>query len=108
MTDNKTLYSATVDSITTMVNKVTGEEAQYVQTYDLLDLDPTFRVQVRLDRNNAPKEMVERFKLQMSQSEFPPIVVSRDKRIIDGNTRYRAKLGRDEVYMPAIIVPLSY
>lgn len=106
MADSK--YASTVESIMQMVRDVAGVEPSYEPSYDLLQLDPRGRVQVRLDKNNAPQEMVDRYRFQMSQSEFPPILVSADRRMIDGNTRGKARLARDEIYTPAIIVPLSW
>jgi hypothetical protein len=76
--------------------------------FDTTKIDPEGRVQVRIDKNNAPREMVERFAGQMAFSDFPPIVVTEDARIIDGNTRYKARLQRNERYTPALVVPVSW
>lgn len=90
------------------IRTIAKVEPQLVDDYDLLKLDEQNRLQVRIDRNNAPQEMVERFRFQMSESKFPPIVVTADHRIIDGNTRFRAHLARDEIKVPVLVVPLSW
>ena len=74
-----------------LIEALVGVKPRLEQEFDLTTIDPDGRVQVRIDKNNAPREMVERFAAQMSFSAFPPIVVTQDARIIDGNTRYRAR-----------------
>lgn len=90
------------------VKTITGATPKLVEDYDILDITPTERLQVRIDRNNAPKAMVERFRWQMGESTFPPIVVTEDHRIIDGNTRYRARMARQEARTPVLVVPISW
>jgi hypothetical protein len=75
--------------------------------YDLSRVDLGERVQVRIDKNNAPKEMVERYTWQMSDSLFPPIVVTQDDVIVDGNTRAHARRQRDERYVHALVIPIA-
>lgn len=76
--------------------------------YDMLRLDPDERVQVRIDKNNAPREMVERFVHQMSFSQFPPVVVTQDAKIVDGNTRVKAHWERETRFGPALVVPIDF
>jgi hypothetical protein len=90
------------------IRTIAKVEPELVEDYDLLKLDEKNRLQVRIDRNNAPKEMVDRFRFQMSESKFPPIVVTADHRIIDGNTRFAAHLARDEIKVTVLLVPLSW
>lgn len=91
-----------------LVEAIIGVEATLEQEFDLSRIDPDGRVQVRIDKNNAPREMVERFAGQMAFSAFPPIVVTADARIIDGNTRYRARRKREDRFCPALVVPVAY
>jgi hypothetical protein len=91
-----------------LIEAIIGAKPRLEQEFDLTAIDPEGRVQVRIDKNNAPREMVERFAGQMSFSVFPPIVVTTDARIIDGNTRYRARRKRGERYSPALIVPIKW
>ena len=85
-----------------------GAKPRLEQEFDLTTVDPEGRVQVRIDKNNAPREMVERFAGQMSFSVFPPIVVTEDARIIDGNTRFQRTAKREERFRPALVVPVSW
>jgi len=91
-----------------LIEVMTGTKPRLVAEFDLTAIDPDERVQVRIDKNNAPKEMVERFAGQMAFSVFPPIVVTQDAHIIDGNTRFRARLKREERYSPALVVPIAW
>lgn len=86
-----------------------------VAQYDLTQLmsvakgeDGYGRVQVREVGHYAPKESVERYAVQMNHVEFPPIVVTRDRWIVDGNTRVRAKLYRKEKFFPALVLDTTY
>lgn len=91
-----------------LIEVITGHKARQIDEYDLTAVDPAGRVQVRIDKNNAPKEMVERFASQMAFSVFPPIVVTEDNRIIDGNTRVAARRKREERFCTALVVPVSW
>jgi len=75
-----------------------------VAQYDLEQLSPDRRVQVRDGKNYAPKEQVARYAVQMNMTEFPPIVVTSDGWIVDGNTRIGAKLLRKEKFYPALVL----
>jgi hypothetical protein len=97
-------FTDAVDLIEAMI----GAKPKLEQEFDLTLVDPEGRVQVRIDKNNAPREMVERFAAQMAFSAFPPIVVTQDARIIDGNTRYRARRRREERFTPALVVPVAW
>jgi len=90
-----------------LIKAITGVKPVLDQNFDLTTINPD-RVQVRLDKNNAPIEMVKRFAEQMSFSVFPPIVVTKDHRITDGNTRYRARQKRGDRFAPALVIPISY
>ncbi len=79
-----------------------------VAQYDLTNLSPDHRVQVRDARNYARKEDVERYAVQMELSEFPPIVITSDGWIVDGNTRVGAAIRRKQNRFPAIVLDLSF
>ena len=76
--------------------------------YDLSRLDPARRIQVRESEHYAPREGVERYAVQMGQSVFPPIVVTKDAWIIDGNTRVGASLRRKTSLFPAIVLDVEW
>ena len=100
--------SVNFTDVSELIEKIAGVKPTFEAEYDLTRIDPSERVQVRLDPNNAPKEMVQRFQAQMAFSVFPPIVVTDDDRIVDGNTRYKARWAREERFTPALVVPLEY
>jgi len=85
-----------------------GFEWSEVAQYDLEQLSPERRVQVRETGHYAPRESVERYAIQMNHVEFPPIVVTSDYWIVDGNTRVGAKLQRKEKFFPAIVLDTTY
>jgi hypothetical protein len=91
-----------------LIEAVVGVKPKLVQEYDLTKVDPDERVQIRIDKNNAPREMVERFAAQMAFSVFPPIVVTQDDRTVDGNTRVAARRRREDRYCPALQIPISW
>jgi hypothetical protein len=66
------------------------------------------RVQVRESAHYAPRESIERYAVQMAHSEFPPIVVTTDDYIVDGNTRIEATLLRDNKFFPAFVLDVPY
>jgi len=66
------------------------------------------RVQVRDPGHYAPKDAVERYAVQMAHSQFPPIVVTSDDYIVDGNTRVGAYLARDQKFIPALVLNVEF
>lgn len=66
------------------------------------------RVQVRDAAHYAPKESVERYRVQMSQSQFPPIVLSSDAWIVDGNTRIESSLANKQKFFPALVLDRAW
>jgi hypothetical protein len=80
------------------------EDAQY----DLELLDKNERVQVRDSDHYAPKAQVAQYAVQMGQTPFPPIVVTRNHWTVDGNTRKEARKLRKEKYTAAIIVDVDF
>lgn len=98
----------TVTDVPNLIHGLLGVEAELVDDFDLLQLDIDHRLQVRLDPNNAPAEMVNRFVHQMSFSQFPPPVVTKDNRIVDGNTRRKALAIRETRFAPVLVIPISW
>jgi hypothetical protein len=80
-----------------------------VADYDLTRLDYTRRVQVRETKHYNPRELVERYAAQMSETAFPPIVVTADDWIVDGNTRVDARVRlRKEKFAPAYVLDVEW
>ena len=78
-----------------------------VAQFDLTNLDVSRRIQVRETDHYAPKVMVDRYVIQMGESPFPPIIVTEDDWIVDGNTRVAARLERGEKHMPAYVLSVK-
>jgi hypothetical protein len=97
-----------LSDVTSLIHALLRVEAEYVEDFDYHKLNPAERIQVRIDKNNAPREMVQRYVHQMAYSQFPPVVVTADDRIIDGNTRVRARWEREERFANALVVPINY
>lgn len=85
-----------------------GVDAVYESQYDRMRLHSDDRLQSRLDKNRAPKHMVERFAHQMGESVFPPIIVTRDGLKVDGNTRDAAHSKRGDRFISALVIPIDY
>lgn len=79
-----------------------------VADFDLTRLSVDRRVQARETAHYAPKETVEQFAIAMGEVPFPPIVVTADDWIVDGNTRVGAKLRRKEKFSPAIVLDVAF
>jgi hypothetical protein len=79
-----------------------------VADFDLTRLSVERRVQAREAKHYAPKETVEQFAVAMGEVAFPPIVVTVDYWIVDGNTRVGAKLRRKEKFSPAIVLDVAF
>lgn len=79
-----------------------------VAQYDLTRLDVSRRVQVREVGHYAQKDIVEQFAIQMGESQFPPIVVTNDDWIVDGNTRVGAALRRKAKFFPALVLDVRW
>lgn len=80
------------------------EEAQY----DIGALSFDRRVQVRDSEHYAPKAQAKQYAVQMGLVQFPPIVISRNDWIIDGNTRIEAKNIRKDKFAHVLIVDADY
>lgn len=79
-----------------------------VAQFDLTRLSVDRRVQVREPAHYAPKDSVERYAIQMGEVEFPPIVITSDDWIVDGNTRVGARIKRKEKFTPALVLDVTY
>jgi hypothetical protein len=80
-------------------------------TYDLSSLSTDRRIQVRdshtVAGEFAPRDGVEKIAVQMGHTVFPPVIVTADGWLVDGNTRVGAKLKRGEKFAPAIVLDLK-
>jgi len=89
-----------------------GFEWGEVEDYDLTQIDRLHRsVQVRDAAHSAPKDAIERYAIQMGEtapSAWPPIVVTSDAWIVDGNTRVEARLLRKEKFSRAIVLDVAW
>lgn len=80
-----------------------------VAEYDLTNVDYNRRVQVREAKHYNPKELVERFAVQMGEIAFPPVVMTADGWVLDGNTRIEARRRlRKEKFSPAIVLDVAW
>lgn len=102
-----TAADPTVDTVAAEITRL-GFKYRIVPQYDLTLLSEDQRVQVRELRSYAPKDMVERFAVQMDKSAFPPIVVTEDHWLVDGNTRVGACARRRALFHPAIVVDVRW
>ena len=91
-----------------IISEILGVAPRYVPDYDRLTINAQDRVQSRIDQNNAPKAMVERYAHQMAEFDFPAIVVTSDGIKVDGNTRDKAWALRNQRYVPAFVVPIEW
>jgi hypothetical protein len=83
-----------------------------VAQYDVTKLSKDRRVQAReypsTLKGFAPKDEVDRYAVAMAHSVFPPIIVTKDEWLADGNTRVGARLQRKEKFHPAIVLDVDY
>lgn len=83
-----------------------------VAQYDVTKLSRDRRVQARdyasTGKGFAPKEEVDRYAVAMAHSVFPPVIVTKDEWLIDGNTRVGARIQRKEKFHPAVILDLDF
>lgn len=64
---------------------------EYIAEFPMSDLVSDPSTQVRREENRAPKPEVDRyFKLLRAGADFPPILVTKNHKVIDGNTRWYA------------------
>lgn len=91
-----------------LIEAVVGVHPDLDEHYDRLQIRTDDRVQSRIDKNSAPKFMVERYANQMGEYTFPPVIVTRDGVTVDGNTRNKARELRNERYCPALVIPIDW
>jgi hypothetical protein len=71
--------------------------------------DPAKRVQIREEKHYVPREMVMRIAAAMTRREkFPPIVVTKDGYLVDGNTRTQAARYNKYPTVQALVLQDSY
>jgi hypothetical protein len=86
-----------------------SEDANYDLGQLVNQRDPeTGRVQVREVAHYTPKQTVEEYAVAMGETPFPPIVVTADHFIVDGNTRVAARMKRKEKFTPAIVLNVAF
>lgn len=95
-------------SVPELIESLVGVTPTLDEHYDLHRLGDGDRLQVRVEKNVAPREYVQRFANQMTLSQFPPIIVTEDDKMVDGNTRRRANIVRETRFFPAWVIPVSY
>jgi hypothetical protein len=100
--------NAKVPMIEKIIQGTLGVEAEYEPQFDRLKVRTDDRAQSRIDKNFAPRAMVERYANQMGEFEFPPIVLTADGVKVDGNTRVEAHAKRGDRYIPALVVPVKW
>ena len=91
-------------------DQVEGLNFKYslVNEYRIDQLDPKKRrVQVRSDASVAPKHTVDQYARQMPYGGFPPIVVTKDGVIVDGNTRITAARKAGMHALAAIVLDVN-
>ena len=93
---------------TPLIEGILGVTPEFEQEYDLTRLLDQDRLQVRIEANVAPSFMVNRMANQMAHSKFPPIIVTEDEKLVDGNTRRRANRKRDNRFFPAWVIPIRF
>jgi hypothetical protein len=70
---------------------------------------PEKRVQIRAEAHVAPREEVKKYATAMKRGDkFPPLVVSKDGCIVDGNTRDAAAHANNVPYLQALILDEHY
>ena len=105
---NAASANATAWDPTALVEALLGVTPVYEEQYDLLKLTDDDRLQVRVEANVAPPFMVNRMAHQLGHTKLPPILVTLDDKLGDGNTRRLANGKRENRFYPAWIIPLSY
>jgi hypothetical protein len=86
-----------------------GFNWEFQPQFHISAVDIETRVQVRNVGNVAPADMVKQYAVSMRYDQFPPIVVTTDNKVIDGNTRVAAKkkMGGD-LFLPAIVIKSDF
>lgn len=85
-----------------------GFTYQFEPEFDLTRLSPNRRVQVRDSEHYAPKATAEQFAVQIGERPLPPIVVTADNWIVDGNTRVAARQHRKEKFQSALVIDIAF
>lgn len=87
-----------------------GFTAKLEPEYPLGRLSKDRRIQFREESNFSPKDAVERFAIMMGEAlpDFPPIVVTKDDWMVDGNTRHDASLRRKLKFFKALVLDVKY
>jgi hypothetical protein len=85
-----------------------GFMAYFEPRFPLPEDAPDKRVQVRSEGNLAPSAEVNRYAVAMQNgNQFPPIIVTEDGVVVDGNTRVGAKRKRQETFIEALVLDVK-
>lgn len=76
--------------------------------YPIDGLRADTRIQVRLERNVAPKANVDRYAAAMAAGAiYPPVIVTKDRVRVDGSTRIEAALRLKRHDFPAVVIDVD-
>src|SRR5215471_9629893 len=87
-------------------DKVTLRVARFVAEYDISQLNT--RVQVRTEKHTAPASRVAEYAARMKNEATPPILVTLDHILGDGNTRVAAARKNKRQFLPAVVIDSNY
>jgi len=79
-----------------------------VNQYDMDEIDPERRIQVRDSNHYNPSAPVKWLVQQMSHKVLPFPIVTQDRFVADGNTRFKARKIRRERFTPVIVIDARY
>ena len=83
-------------------------KAEYAAEYPLIKLVLDQETQVRFEGNQARPEEVKRYMDMLEHgAEFPPIVIMKSGRVIDGNTRWSAFDRKNRHVIPAYVCDVT-
>lgn len=96
------------DPRTENVLKHLSVKFEYDADYPLHKLILDEETQVRSGDNQAPKKEVARYlDLLKAGATFPPIVILKGGRVVDGNTRWKAFTANKRTFIPAYVCDIS-
>ena len=84
-----------------------GFQCELVDEYSLPDL--ARRLQIRNEKNYAPSGKVQEIRAAIERGErLPPIVVTKDGHLVDGNTRVTAAQRTKSPYIHVVVLGVNY
>lgn len=92
-----------------LIRTITGLDPLLVEDFDIRNIDPRDRAQVRVDKNVAPKERVQAMVWMMDAGDvFPALFMTQDGVIGDGNTRIMSYKERGDFFVRSWVLPVDY